>query len=108
MTDLFKILSDETRLRILMLLKRQDLCVCELVNLMDISQPNVSKHMAPMRNLGIVASERNEQYVYYRLNRDYPGLIDVLDTVEPWMASTFPFHSDLAKLSHMDDFVCQR
>jgi ArsR family transcriptional regulator len=44
--DFFKVLSDETRLRILILLDRRELCVCEICQILDLSQPKVSRHLA--------------------------------------------------------------
>lgn len=66
--NFFKLLSDETRLRIMVLLYHQELCVCELCGIMDISQPNVSKHLAKIRDMGFVKDKRKEQYVFYSLN----------------------------------------
>jgi ArsR family transcriptional regulator len=65
--NFFKILSDETRLRIMVLLYHRELCVCQLCGILDISQPNVSKHLAKMRDMGFVKDERKEQYVFYSL-----------------------------------------
>ena len=49
----FKVLSDETRLRIMVLLFHNELCVCQLTGITGISQPNVSKHLAKLRDIGI-------------------------------------------------------
>lgn len=71
---LFKALSDPTRLRLLFLLLDADnLCVCELVHALDTHQPRVSRHLAQLRDLGIVLDERRGQWVYYRLNPELPG-----------------------------------
>lgn len=77
----FKALSDETRLRCLLLLtKEQELCVCELVEALDVSQPLVSRHLANLRSRGIVDDERRGQWVYYRLHPDLPSWArEVLD-----------------------------
>ncbi len=66
--NFFKLLSDETRLRIVVLLAQQDLCVCEIYGILDLSQPKVSKHLAKLRNMGFVTDERREQYIFYKLN----------------------------------------
>jgi ArsR family transcriptional regulator len=47
---IFKILSDETRLRAVMLLAQQELCVCQLSGIMDVSQPKVSQILAKLRD----------------------------------------------------------
>lgn len=68
-TAIFKTLSDETRLRSLLLMAREDeLCVCELVHALDISQPKISRHMAALRDAGIVQSRRHAQWVFYFIN----------------------------------------
>lgn len=66
--NFFKLLSDETRLRIVVLLAQQDLCVCEIYGILKLSQPKVSKHLAKLRNMGFVSDERREQYIFYSLN----------------------------------------
>lgn len=68
LTDFFKLLSDETRLRILILLFHRKFCVCELCGVMNESQPKISKHLGRLRDMGIVKDERQEQFIYYRLN----------------------------------------
>lgn len=66
--NFFKTLSDETRLRILMALKAQAFCVCELCELFDESQPKISKHLSKLKDLGFVKTTRKDQYIYYHLN----------------------------------------
>ena len=68
--NFFKLLSDETRLRIMVLLYHNDFCVCQLTGITGISQPNMSKHLARLRDMGLVKDERREQYTFYSLNFD--------------------------------------
>lgn len=68
LTNFYKILSDETRLRILLLLMDQKLCVCQMVEILEESQPKISKHLAKLRDHGIITFEKNEQYVFYSIN----------------------------------------
>ena len=70
LTNIFKILSDETRLRIIILLAQQDLCVCELSGILDVSQPKVSKNLSKLRDMNIVIDERKERFVFYKLKTD--------------------------------------
>lgn len=67
LVDFFKILSDETRLRIIVLLYKQKLCVCDICNILELPQPKVSKHLAKLRDNGLVEDSRKEQFVYYSL-----------------------------------------
>lgn len=72
-TDLFKCLADETRVRMVLLIEReQELCVCELTCAMSESQPKVSRHLALLRNSGLLADRRQGQWVYYRLHPQLP------------------------------------
>lgn len=64
-----KALSDPTRVRILSCLAVRELCVCELVHLMDLGQPAVSRHLGILKNAGLVEDVRDGKYVDYRLRR---------------------------------------
>ena len=74
--SLFSSLANDTRLRCLMLLLRQgELCVCELTHALGISQPHVSRHLALLRESGLVADRRAGLWVYYRINPDLPDWV---------------------------------
>ena len=79
--DFFKSLADDTRLRILLLIYReQELCVCELTHAMGESQPKISRHLALLRSCELVADDRRGQWVYYRLHPGLPQwIVDVID-----------------------------
>ena len=77
--DFFKCLSDPTRLDILkIILKRQNVCVCEITEILQLSQPKISRHLALLRNLSILLDERKGQWVYYRLNPDLPEWVNAV------------------------------
>jgi len=65
----FKAFSDETRLRILRLLLKGDLCICELMEVLQLPQSNVSRHMAYLKNAGLVDDRREAVWVYYSLTQ---------------------------------------
>lgn len=68
----FKCLADETRLRSLLLIAHEgELCVCELMEALDQSQPKISRHLAQLRQCELLSDRRQGQWVFYRLN---PGL----------------------------------
>jgi len=72
-TDFFKCLSDATRLDILKLvMAKENICVCELTEQLQLSQPKISRHLALLRNLSILLDQRQGQWVYYRLNPNLP------------------------------------
>lgn len=63
----FKALSDVNRLRILNLLLHSELCVCDIQNVLEASQPNVSRHLAYLKNSGLVLDRREGLRIFYRL-----------------------------------------
>ncbi|QQY79857.1 ArsR family transcriptional regulator [Keratinibaculum paraultunense] len=77
----FKLLSDETRLRIMVLLYHGKFCVCQITGITGISQPNVSKHLARLRDMGLVKDEKKEQYTFYSLNLEDKIFEDILQKI---------------------------
>ena len=70
----FRLLGDETRLRILALMAREtELCVCELVAALGLSQPKISRHLAALRDGGVLDSRRDAQWVFYRISESLAG-----------------------------------
>ena len=70
----FKILSDPTRLHMLMLLAGEpELCVCELTHALDVIQPKISRHLALLREAEVVLDRRQGQWIYYRLSPELPA-----------------------------------
>lgn len=73
---LFRLLADPTRLRgVTLLYSEGRLCVCELVHALQLSQPKVSRHLAQLRDCGLVTDERRGQWVHYRLADDLPDWV---------------------------------
>lgn len=64
---LFRALADPTRLRLLNLIADREICVCYFVEILAISQPKVSRHLAYLRKAGIVASRRDGRWMHYKL-----------------------------------------
>ncbi|WP_142426042.1 metalloregulator ArsR/SmtB family transcription factor [Klebsiella aerogenes] len=72
--QLFKILADETRLAIIMLLRESgELCVCNLCAATGQSQPKISRHMAILRESELVLDRRQGKWVHYRLSPHMPA-----------------------------------
>ena len=72
--DIFKACSDETRLRILFLLSERELCVCELVAILDMPQGKISRHLANLKNASLVTDRREGTWIYYSLTKPDAGL----------------------------------
>lgn len=68
MAEHYKLLGDKTRLTLLACLKERELCVCDLVEILQSTQPNVSQHLRKLKAAGLVSETRKGQWVYYALN----------------------------------------
>lgn len=74
--DITKALSDETRVRILLCLRRKPMCVCQIVELCGLAPSTTSKHMSILKQAGLVESRKDGRWVYYSLpGDDAPQLV---------------------------------
>jgi ArsR family transcriptional regulator len=101
----FRTLADPTRLRCLILLQEEgELCVCELTHALGDSQPKVSRHLAVLREAGVVTDRRDGRWMYYRINAGLPGWCRaVLRETAGGVAPNVPFRRDHAALCGMAD-----
>ena len=65
---IFKALSDETRLRILALLKESELCVCDIAETLKMSQQNISFHLGMLREAGLIKDKKSGRWIHYSLD----------------------------------------
>src|SRR5580704_6331650 len=81
---LFRALADRTRLRLLNLIGNREICVCYFVEILGMSQPKVSRHLAYLRRAGIVAARRDGKWMHYRLSmpRDNAAAAILRETVK--------------------------
>ena len=102
-TDLFAGLSHETRLRCLMLLMRHDeLCVCELTHAIGAAQPHISRHLAQLREVGLIVDRREGLWIHYRVNPALPEWIKaLLDETLQGVSEEAPFTDDQEALAQM-------
>ena len=72
MVQIFKALSEDSRLRMLSLfVGGGDLCVCEVEEILGMTQSNASRHLTVLRNCGLLESYRKAQWTYYKLNQTF-------------------------------------
>jgi len=74
----FKALADPTRLRIMLLLRRRELCVCELMFILEMEQSRISHHMRVLRDAGIAEDVREGRWIIYRVPAAAAGLVEDL------------------------------
>lgn len=101
--ELFRLLSDDTRLRSLLLMHNEgELCVCEMMHALDVIQPKISRHLALLRDAGVVSDRRQGQWIYYRLNPELPEWArGVIAQTAQAMGDTSPYAEDRATLASM-------
>jgi ArsR family transcriptional regulator len=100
--EIFKSLADDTRARIALLIAREgELCVCELTVALNLSQPKISRHLAQLRNAGLLADRRQGLWVFYRLHPQLCAWVTTLlkgamEASNAWLAA------DVKRLQAMD------
>ncbi|MFP5379912.1 MAG: ArsR/SmtB family transcription factor, partial [Vicinamibacteria bacterium] len=100
---LCRTLGDETGLRILALLARGEVCVCQLHGSLRLPQPTVSRHLASLRRAGLVAARRDGVWMHYRLAPDLdPVLRTTLDAVLHALTHTDTTATDARRLEKVD------
>ena len=100
---IFKCLGDETRTRIMLMLRGQgELCVCELIWALDDSQPKISRHLAQLRNCRLLEDRRQGQWIYYRLHPQLPEW--VLEVLQVTLSANQSWiDQDAGRLASMED-----
>jgi ArsR family transcriptional regulator len=96
----FQALGDNTRLRLLNLMGDQEICVCYFVQILDQPQPKISRHLAYLRNAGIVAARREGKWMHYRIVMPPNiGAAQVLQQTLAWLREERAMQADQARLS---------
>ncbi len=81
--EIFYALSDEIRLKIVRLLvAHKELCVCQLQEILGISQPNISFHLRILKDAGLIKSRKEGKWNYYSLNKDNLTLKSLIPLIE--------------------------
>lgn len=110
-TTVFASLSNKTRLRCLYLTAIHDeVCVCEVVDALEIPQPTISKAFKSLKDAGLVTDRRDANWTYYRLNDDVPGWVtEIIDSTIADLATAAPYLDDenqFAKSAVREKEVC--
>lgn len=96
---IFKALSEELRLRIVIMLTHGELCVCDIMEILKLPQSTISRHMAKLKSVGLVTNRRDGKWVHYSLQNlsDFPSS-DLLNLLLK-MRSKPPYTNDLSRLT---------
>jgi ArsR family transcriptional regulator len=98
--ELFKGLADPTRLRIALLLLDRELCVCDLMVVLQLPQSTASRHMSRMKSAGLVADRRKGKWVHYRFV-ETPSVNELRAYMKRNLATLEPYRSDRVTLAQL-------
>lgn len=101
----FGIFSDLTRLRALMLIQSEgEACVCELTFALQESQPKISRHLALMRDMGIVEPRREGTWMHYRISPSLPEWSrEIIRQIHARLTTLSPYREDIKQLTQMSN-----
>ena len=93
-------LGNELRLRIVNLLAQGELCVCHLVDVLEMPQPKISQHLATLRAAGVVEARREGKWMHYRLARPvHRGAAAILEATTATLAANKAMQAERARLA---------
>jgi len=95
--DFLKSMAHPARVQILKMLAPGELCVCELIEEIDIEQSNLSQHLSVLKKQGLIGSRKDGTKVYYRIL--YPAVLDVIGAVEKTLSEQISHSQSL--LQHL-------
>ncbi|HVE58064.1 MAG TPA: metalloregulator ArsR/SmtB family transcription factor [Pyrinomonadaceae bacterium] len=100
METFFMALADKTRLRLLNLMREDEICVCFFSEVLEESQPKVSRHLAYLRNAGIVEARRDGKWMHYRIIKPENAFAaQVLEDTLRWLDAQDEMQKDYQKLA---------
>ena len=100
LVPVFAALADRTRLRLLNLMRDREVCVCYFVEILGLTQPKISRHLAYLRRSGLVLARREGKWMHYRIDPSLPTPVQrLLDETLGTLKSDRQFLRDLDKLS---------
>jgi ArsR family transcriptional regulator len=102
--EIFKVMSDPNRVRILMMLLQKPLCVCEVTAILGLATATVSNHLSYLRREGFVEDEKVGKWVNYRIakNIENPIIKKLIKFLPEWFANEKQIQEDLEKLKSVD------
>ena len=100
MVKIFKALADLNRLRILNILARRELCVCEIEVILNLSQTNVSRHLAKLREAELIEAYKDAQWVHYKPSRALLQNQSLNAFLQAGFAAEEPFVTDSQRLQN--------
>ncbi|MBZ0183643.1 MAG: metalloregulator ArsR/SmtB family transcription factor [Melioribacteraceae bacterium] len=108
-TKIFKVLSDPNRIRILKMLQRKHLCVCEITSILNLATSTVSKHLSILREIGFIVEKKDGRWVNFEINPTPSDqrISALLSSLDFWIGDNEFIKIDAEKLLTVDRYqVC--
>lgn len=104
LSQIFKILSDKNRLRILKMLEKKPLCVCEMTQILGLAASTTSKHLSLLKDVDLIFEQKDKKWVNYHLNRasQNKNIKTILPLIEGWLNEDETIQRDLEKVISVD------
>ncbi len=99
---LFQALADRTRLRLLSLMRGGEVCVCLFVEALQLPQPTISRHLAYLREAGLITGRREGKWIHYRIAEPmHPAAAQVLTDTLRWLEDDAQIQQDYRRLKNL-------
>ncbi len=107
LVKIFKALSDPNRIRILKMLEKSDLCVCEITAILKLANSTVSQHLSALKDAGLIYSDKEGKWVYYKLVKSPVTVYwkEMLPLFESWLNEDEQIRSDVKKVQNRNDLI---
>lgn len=89
----------------MILLAKQELCVCQMCGVLDLPQPRISKHLSKLRDKDFVIDDRREQYVFYSINKEDKVLMSIIEDILQNINLYPQLKIDQARLKDIDKYL---
>ncbi len=102
--ELFKVISEPNRVRILMMLLQKPLCVCEITSILELSTATVSNHLSYLRKEGFIEDKKDGKWINYRISQNIedPIIKNIINSIPEWFANEKEIQDDLVKVQKVD------
>jgi ArsR family transcriptional regulator len=99
--NITKALSDENRLRAIMMLSGGELCVCQIIQMLGLAPSTVSKHMSILRQAGLVQTRKDGRWMHYRLaDNQKDAVCEILEWLKKHLEKNAVVKKDIKQLKH--------
>lgn len=105
-TELFKVLSEPNRIKILMMLMQRPLCVCEITSILGLTTATISSHLSYLRKEGFIDDYKDGKWINYKIKSQSENIIidNILKLLPDWMGNEPEIKEVLSKVPSVDRY----